>query len=217
MILIKKKTEPYEWKRYRHTPEAVYQSQDGLVNSLLEEQGYLCAYCMRRIPCKDRVNGTLTQEDHRVEHIKCRNVFPELQLSYTNMVVCCPGHLGEHEHCDRLKKDQPISFSPMDKNFISTLFYENGKIKSTNDRWMEEMEDILNLNDEALIRARRQTLSATIDLLAKTNAQKPWTRQMVEKYLLKYSTMHNEKGKLKHYPYCGIVIYYLQKKLKQLL
>ena len=105
----------------------------------------------------------------------------------------------------------------MDKNFISTLFYENGKIKSTNDRWMEEMEGILNLNDEALIRARRQTLSATIDLLAKTNAQKPWTRQMVEKYLLKYSTMHNEKGKLKHYPYCGIVIYYLQKKLKQLL
>lgn len=77
MILITKNKEPKEWTEYQNTPGVDYQAIPELVQSLLKEQGYICAYCMRRIPKqdklykKDRKNYVLTQEDHRVEHMKC--------------------------------------------------------------------------------------------------------------------------------------------------
>ena len=69
MIQISKNREPQEWTRYKSTPGVVYSSIPELVKSLYQEQGYICAYCMRRIPCKDRIGCELTKEDHRVEHI----------------------------------------------------------------------------------------------------------------------------------------------------
>ena len=113
MILITKNKEPKEWTEYRNTPGVDYQAIPELVQSLLKEQGYICAYCMRRIPTKDKiykkdgVNFVYTNEDHRVEHIKSREQHNDLKLDYTNMVVCCPGHIGAQDHCDRLK-DQRI-------------------------------------------------------------------------------------------------------------
>lgn len=215
MILIKKKNEPYKWKQYRNTPNAKYAAMEELRDSLYEEQGYICAYCMRRIPCKDRIDGKLTQEDHRIEHIKPREHYHELQLDYKNMVACCPGHLGDNEHCDRLKSSDEISFSPLDPAFIATIYYEDGKIKSSNEKYTKDIDDVLNLNDEALVKARKYMLAETINLIIREAGKKPWTKQMVEKYIQKYSTMHNENGQMKYHPFCGIVTYYLEKKLKQ--
>ena len=215
MILINKKKEPYKWKQYRNTPNAKYEPMEELRDSLYEEQGYICAYCMRRIPCKDRIDGKLTQEDHRIEHIKPREHYPELQLDYKNMVACCPGHLGDNEHCGRLKSSDEISFSPMDTAFIATIYYEDGKIKSSNERYTKDIDDVLNLNDEALVKARKYMLAETIALLNRAAGQKPWTKQMVERYIQKYNTMHAENGKMKYHPFCGIVTYYLKKKLRQ--
>ena len=127
MILIQKKSEPKEWQEYRCTPGVDYQSIPELVDALLEEQGYICAYCMRRIPHKDRlykkdgINYVLTDEDHRVEHIQSRENHDDKKLDYSNMVVCCPGHIGNEEHCDRLKGSKDILFTPLDANFIATL------------------------------------------------------------------------------------------------
>lgn len=215
MILIQKQKEPHKWMLYRNTPGATYQSQDYLVESLLQEQGYICAYCMRRIPCKDRINGVLTQEDHRVEHVKCRNHYPHLQLTYNNMLICCPGHLGENPHCDRLKDDDSISFSPLDRAFVNTVYYENGEIKSTNAVWDKEMTEVLNLNDAALVAARKNMLDGVVKMIIRDLPQKAWTKQAIEKYIKKYSSPHSEKGELKYYPYCGIVVHYLQKKLRK--
>ncbi len=73
MIKITKRKEPKEWTEYRNTPGVDYQSIPELVDSLLQEQDYICAYCMRRIPCKDKLNMTeSTNEDHRIEHILSR-------------------------------------------------------------------------------------------------------------------------------------------------
>lgn len=60
MRKIDKRAEPREWKDYRKTPGARYQSFDFLVDALLDEQGYICAYCERRIPHQDVQRG----EDH---------------------------------------------------------------------------------------------------------------------------------------------------------
>ena len=90
MILITKNKEPKEWTEYRNTPGVDYQA----------------------IYKKDGVNFVYTNEDHRVEHIKSRELHDDLKLDYTNMVVCCPGHIGAQDHCDRLKGPKDISFSP---------------------------------------------------------------------------------------------------------
>ena len=104
MIKIAKGKEPKEWTEYRNTPGVDYQSIPELVESLLKEQGYICAYCMRRIPHRDKlykkdgIKYVLTDEAHRIEHVLSRDNHPDKKLDYNNMVVCCPGHIGDEDH-----------------------------------------------------------------------------------------------------------------------
>lgn len=217
MIKIVKNPEPHEWTEYRKTPGAVYQSFGYLVKALLEEQGYICAYCMRRIPCKDKINGESTQEDHRIEHIKCRDNYPELQLDYTNMVICCPGHIGDESHCDRLKGNNPISFSPFDQAFIDTINYNaDGEISSTNEQYNAELESVLNLNTSLLVMNRRAVITEVINQINAQKKNKPWNKSTLNKLITKYSSMQNMGEEMEYIPYCGIVLYYLRKKLKKL-
>lgn len=55
MIEIKKGREPDKLLRYRQQPDASYEQmdkevKDELLERLLQEQGHICAYCMKRIP-----------------------------------------------------------------------------------------------------------------------------------------------------------------------
>lgn len=220
MILIRKNSEPKEWQEYRCTPGIDYQSIPALVDSLLEEQGYICAYCMRRIPCKDRlykkdgITFTLTDEDHRVEHILSRENHEDKKLVYSNMVICCPGHIGDEEHCDRLKGSNDITFSPLDRNFIATLSYKtDGGIVSSNKQYDKEINDILNLNTKLLKENRKNTWEAVKKELIAQNGGKPWNKAILSKYVEKYSSLNKQSKKI---PYCGVVLFFLQKKLKQL-
>ena len=86
MILITKNKEPKEWTEYRNPPGVDYKAIPELVQSLLKEPGYICAYCMRRIPTKDKiyekdgVNFVYANEDHRVEHIKSLSLIHILSI-----------------------------------------------------------------------------------------------------------------------------------------
>ena len=74
MITIEKQKQPGSLIAFKKNGGTDYLSLDkdtkkDIVDSLLEEQGYLCAYCMRRIPRheKNGENGYL--DDHvRIEH-----------------------------------------------------------------------------------------------------------------------------------------------------
>jgi len=220
MILIKKKSEPKEWTKYRNTPGVDYHSIPELVDSLLEEQGYICAYCMRRIPCKDRlykkdgITFTLTDEDHRIEHILSRENHEDKKLDYSNMVICCPGHIGDEEHCDRLKGSNDITFSPLNQDFIATLSYKtDGEIISSNEQYNKEINDVLNLNTKLLKENRKNTWEAVKKELIAQKGGKPWNKTILSFYIKKYSSLNKQ---LKLIPYCGVVLYFLQKKLKQL-
>lgn len=228
MILITKNKEPKEWTEYRNTPGVDYQAIPELVQSLLKEQGYICAYCMRRIPTKDKLRKkdgnhyVLTNEDHRVEHIKSRELHDDLKLEYTNMVVCCPGHIGTEDHCDRLKGARDISFSPLDRQFIDTIKYNSdGAILSTNEAFDKEINQTLNLNTELLkINRKAMLIQVITQINVACKKGKSWDKKTLELYLKKYSEKHFEKDgedvKEKYYPYCGIVTWFLQKKLRTL-
>lgn len=213
MIKIVKDKEPKEWEKYRNTEGVDYQSIPELVDSLLKEQGYICAYCMRRIPCKDNISN----ENHRVEHILSREKHPDKKLDYKNMVICCPGHIGEENHCDRLKGDRDISFNLFDENFIRTLSYKSdGKIISSNVTFDNEINEVLNLNTSLLKANRKEIWRVVTRELNTLKGDKPWNKTILKKCLEKYSNKHEKDGKMQFIPYCGIVIYNIQKKLRQM-
>lgn len=206
MKKIDKLPEPHKWIEFRNTPNVSYQSIPELKDSLYQEQGYICAYCMRRIPCKD----PLFTVDHKIEHILCRDNYPELRLNYSNMVVCCPGNIGGSGfHCDTLKDNRDISFSPFDDDFIDTISYsKNGIIKSSNPLYDDEINNVLGLNNPLLKINRAEALQGVIRALDKNG----WSKSHIKKYLNKWNDKDKD-GKFKEY--CGIVIYFLQKRLKQ--
>lgn len=95
MIKITKGREPAEWTEEKNTPGITFETahKDALRLALLEEQGGLCGYCMRRVTFEV---GTLT--DTRIEHLKPRTQSlaegkPEETLAYDNMILCCNGDI----------------------------------------------------------------------------------------------------------------------------
>lgn len=177
MITIEKQKQPGSLIAFKKNGGTDYLSLDkdtkkDIVDSLLEEQGYLCAYCMRRIPRheKNGENGYL--DDHvRIEHLKDRAHNPELQLEYKNMVAVCPGFLGSIPHCDRSKGSRSITLSPFDSELEKSISYatKDGGIKSENPDWNKDLtdEDLLNLNHEGLKIARKNVILKLLLYLAR--------------------------------------------------
>lgn len=208
MRKIVKSQEPQEWTQYRRTPDASFKSIPELVASLYREQGYICAYCMRRLPCKD----PLSTENHRIEHIQSQTNYPDRKLDYSNLVACCPGNIsGDIQyHCDKLKGDKDLSFTPFDDNFIETLSYssKDGSIKSSNPQYDSEINDILNLNQVLLKKNRYATWKGVMNILNK----KGWKAAQLSRFLKEWDDKDID-GRYKEY--CGIVVYFLRRKLKQ--
>ena len=214
MIKIVKGREPEEWIKIRHTPGITYEDapKDDLRQSLLSEQGGLCASCMRRLKFVPGVTTTT-----RIEHIKPRKLSleeekPEETLSYNNMVLCCDGDIDgdENFHCDRSKEDKCISFTPLDQNVFDTISYSSiaGTIKSSNPDYDSDFNDVLNLNHPRL----KMNRQAVIKGLVREIGKKKWKKKDIMGKLRYYSS-HTSKGQL--HEYCGVIIWFLQKKLRQ--
>lgn len=214
MIKITKEREPNEWIEVRTTPGMNYEDapKEALRLSLLNEQGGLCAYCMSRL---EYIPGKTTST--RIEHLKSRAKSieegkEEETLAYSNMVLCCNGDIdgSGNFHCDKSKDDQTISFNPFDQAVIDTISYssKDGTIKSSNNNYNREFNDILNLNHPRLEVNRLAVLKALIDEIGK----KTWRKKDIMNKLHYYSS---KTAKGQFHPYCGIIIWFLNKKLKQ--
>jgi uncharacterized protein (TIGR02646 family) len=213
MVTILKQREPQAWINYRRTPGVAYQALPELRQALLEEQGYICAYCMRRIPVRDRLQARNDDigETSRIEHIHSRERYTERALDYTNMVICCPGMIDGTAHCDRSKANQDISFTPLEAHIQSSITYgtKDGEIKSDNRAWNGEINIALARNNPLLKRNRVQVLAGIRAVLEK----KKWKKTELEKRLEEWQGFKDGKKK----PYCGIVIWYLEKKIRQMV
>lgn len=212
MKKITKSHEPKEWTEYRLTPGVKYNPIPELREALLKEQGYLCAYCMRRIPTQDGNSN----ETSRIEHLKSRRNHPELQLDYSNMVICCPGAIdGVNFHCDKLKGENDVSFNIFDEHFISTISYssKDGTIRSSNKIYNKEMNVLLNLNHPSLKLNRYHVLRGVIEVLKKQSKKTDWNSAIINKMLEKWS---QKDGEGFYKPYCGIVQWFLNKKLQRM-
>lgn len=159
MKFIRKNAEPQQLKEYRETtPNASYDgyidSNQELKKALLNEQGYLCAYCMSRINLK--MNTDLKKFRIEIEHLKPQQSHPELQPDYKNMIGVCNGISGRHLHCDKTRNGKGdgskelTKLNPLDQYCEKSVTYTaDGRIKSvSNDQGVEyDLNIMLNLNN----------------------------------------------------------------------
>lgn len=214
MIKINKGKEPLEWTAKCNTPDFTqYESIPALRKALLEEQGFICAYCMRQIPIKDSSEN----ETSKIEHIKSRSDYPDLQLDYNNMLICCPESIDGNNHCDKSKGHQSISFSLFVPQLQQSIAYssKDGTIKSSDPTIDDELNRLLKLNNRRLKANRLQVIEAIIATLDKKKWKKSECQQQLEKWKERDTKNINGEDVSVLRPYCGVVIHFLEKKLKQ--
>lgn len=136
--------------------------------SLLEEQGFICCYCQRKIELD---TNTI------IEHFIARDIEPIKMFDYDNIFACCDGGDSDREvekqkgvkksektplYCDRKKDDNLLKITPLDINCETHFFYrfnysldDKPNVEIThlsNDG--EEAIRVLNLNNKKLRKMR---------------------------------------------------------------
>jgi len=176
--------------------------KDELRDKLLEEQGFICCYCMGRVEFKNS----------KIEHFKARSIFRENQLDYTNLFVACLGGEGyspNKQSCDTKKANYSLDYINLLSDIENSISYKkDGSIYSTNLNIDEELNGVLNLNYQILKGNRKDAFNQVTIELKKSNWSIPILKSTLEKYKDK-----NSKGKYR--PYCEMIVYLLNKKLQQ--
>ena len=167
MKFIEKSREPKslrDWKKAnKGLPHATdYEAISGDVKAALRkamrrEQGDLCAYTMARI---DEFKGS------HIEHVQPQKHYPERATDYRNMVLCVP-EKGPCEYGAIRKGDTRIDESNFVSRFTEScegrLRYRlSGRVvpASEADAAAKSTIEILNLNHQILINARRDAFRA---------------------------------------------------------
>ncbi|MFI3201551.1 MAG: retron system putative HNH endonuclease [Eubacteriales bacterium] len=216
MILIQKKQEPNSLMEYKKQKNAYYDgcNKQDIRKNLLEEQGHLCAYCMRRI---------------HIDEMKIEHWCPQEKLSdasgldYRNMLGVCLGEVkgqtGKEHTCDVRKANQRIVASPLEESTISSIFYnsKNGEIHSTNSRIENDLVHTLNLNSKVQnlpLNRKRKIDEVIMELSKRSSREGTWSKSKLENFVKKYSQLDEEGCKAE---YLGIITWYFNRKLKKSL
>jgi uncharacterized protein (TIGR02646 family) len=206
------------------------QPSTGFRKYILEDQGYLCAYCMRRIPHKHEEKG-IERDDMKIEHWlsqkKTISIAKKLDITYSNMFGCCMGGEGKEEKfhtCDTSKGDKPfkdkfgkeqhMQIDPTNKLHIETLKYGiDGLITSTNVTYEGEINDILKLNDKNLKR-QRELIYQSVANKTKAALNTLIDRKAKNEYLNKEIELWLKPTNQKYKEYCMVAVVYLQSRLR---
>ena len=122
---------------------------------LLEEQNLLCAYCEKEIDDNPK--------NSNIDHFKTRNLFPELTLEYSNLLVSC----NVKERCSSFK-DIHIRSREEYANIVNPIlenpndffdYLTTGEIVAKNEKGQFTI-DIFQLNATSLIQCRFQVIKS---------------------------------------------------------
>ena len=181
------KNEPKSLRLHRQKSFSTYDNyaeKDDLRKVLLEEQGYICCYCMSRIQ-------TPTQDKMKIEHWQAQSKFPDSELLYENLFASCRGNEWSNSkeyHCDLSKSENIISLNPTDKTMMSEIiFSRNGLININNSNLQKEIDDIFNLNKDILKTQRISVYKGVTRFLKKEFGQKNPTKAVLNKAIKQYS------------------------------
>ena len=231
MKLILKQKEPKNLKNHRQKAGTTYESfcrddklgdiqpPSGFRKHILEEQGYLCAYCMRRIPHKHIEKG-IEHDDMKIEHrISQKNdlsISEKLDITHSNMFACCMGGEGKQKKfqtCDTRKGENSISINPTNKLHVNTINYSyDGLIISTDSTFDSEINNILNLNEKNL-KNQREAIYQSVEKKTKEILKKLMDRKAKNEYLNREIELWIKATKHKNKEYCMVAVAYLQSRI----
>lgn len=209
MIEIKKGKEPPELMAHRKTKYACYgnmstETHQAVLESLMREQGFICAYCMRRIPQKGR-NPAAT-----IEHLDAQSETDnDKALDYRNMLAVCNGNRGSAEYsmtCDAKRKNTSLTVNPLKPSTLIGIHYRaDGTIFSENSDVNRDLNLVLNLNcnEFGLVDSRREALQRMLKELK----EKHLTGN-IQLYCAKLLKAYKEAPRKT--PYVGILIHWLE-------
>lgn len=190
--------------------------KDDLRKKLLEEQGYICCYCMSRID----------YPYSKIEHFQPRSLVRIKQLDYSNLFIACCGknvdkalfydcktpkqkYLEKDLYCDTKKGNKKLNHINLLSNVEKDIEYKkDGTILVSNKYINEELDEVLNLNYMTLKVNREDAFNQVTCELEKSAFSIPSLKLNLKKYQDK-----NSNGKYR--PYCEMIVYFLNKKLKQ--
>lgn len=207
MKAIQKQAEPQSLVEHRANTHAYYHNfthTQELRESLSNEQGAICCYCMQRIEP--------TAERMKIAHWHGQSRYPDEQLDYGNLLGACLGGMGKPprlQHCDTKQGDDDVARNPATPahNIEAVIaFLADGSIESSDAVLNEQLSSVLNLNLAMLKRNRKATLDAFQASLAGRGAMSKadWERE-------RDAWLSRADGKLKEY--CQVVVYWLGKKI----
>ncbi len=188
--------------------------KDDLRKDLAEDQGYLCCYCMRAI--------SLETGSTKIEHWGARRAYPELILTFNNLLLACDGgeNGGTELHCDSSRHDLDLYIDPLNPGFCENVIEYNSKgdilIREKiqdRKRLSTEINDVLNLNTKTLQDGRLKALQGLTQSFAKVG---DWSLNTLERELSRLSFMDKpeDRGRNKKLPqFYGVLVFYLKKKI----
>ncbi len=234
MLYIQKGSEPRALTEYRalrwnkEEKQPAFPSYDNLPAevkdavraSLLREQGYLCAYCMRRI----------TPDSMKIEHWQAESELDEQgRLQYKNMLGVCLGRVSanpdepaaaalagrEYETCDQHRGNTPLVVDPRSQNHIDSIAYRSrdGSIFSRDETIDRDLNHTLNLNcglPHLLPANRKKALEAALQFLNNKRNKETWKRSSLLELKDRYEKTDSDGQKKE---YAGIVLWYINSRL----
>ncbi len=185
------------------------QGKTETIEALLEEQGHLCAYCMRYIYVE---KAPITQ----IEHWEAQSNEPIKQLRYDNMLGVCSGkvYLDKEKdtyqlYCEDVRGNIPLTVNPLNPDIIEEIkFTQQGIVYSDNEAIHTDLDKTLKLNISPIKDNRKQ-----IWLAVKKQLDKHDTPKEIEKLLHYWQSKQPKNGKMKYKEYSQVAIYLLSKEL----
>lgn len=217
MLYIEKKQEPPELLQEKRKGLTDYDGLFGapkvaVQKSLLEEQGCLCAYCMRRITLEN-----VQIEHYLPQHPQSKDFDPALTIDYRNMLAVCSGNkkqAGTFENltCDQHRQNTPLTVDPLDRTSINKIKYKtDGTIYSDDAAIDKDLDSTLNLNCPAsYLKVNRKAALDRIkrELYDKFPGQKA-PKQQLERMLTHFQTANHGQ----YVEFVGIIIWYLKRQI----
>lgn len=247
MIRIVKSPEPPELRDYRENPppeegKPSYEKMkrrpsghfnrlsgesinlhDYVLSKLLKDQGHLCAYCMCKIPEKDKETGRNLEPT--IEHIEPQSATKSTpnwkkEIEYSNFLAVCSGNAGQGALCcDKARGAKPLALTPLDLQCNHWIEYSlSGAIKASQTIPSKEMQEaindelnnVLNLNFGKDLKAKRKN---ALDGM-RSSLQKAHQDQNIDVCKRKLQELKAPKNPKPEY--VGILIFWLEKHITRL-
>lgn len=198
------------------------QLKEDVRNSLVAEQGQLCAYCMCRIPRSDVDDGIAPIT---IEHFDPRNP-PDHHdtcqgLDYNNLLAVCNGNRAsreKHHHkrdltCDAFRGNKEFrKLNPCIPETLKTIEYgADGTITATDSDVRDDLNKVLNLNcpTSTLIAERKAVYDGLTSDMEKVSMDD------LAAYCISRLSEFEIEGNPKT-PFVGVIIWYLKSMLASL-